>query len=428
MAEMLDAEERWTTLTRTGPGTPAGRLLRRFWQPVVVSHELPPGAAPRPVRIMSEDMVLFRNDDGSVGLVDPRCAHRNVDLSYGRVEDGGIRCIYHGWLYGIDGRCLEQPNNPDGDETCSNIRIKSYPCIDRGGLIWTYMGEGEAPLLPDFPFLDAAPGHRYIWRWFSNCNYLQGVDGDVDPSHTSFLHGLNVEKVDEERRNRFTLHSVDKAPRLTVKETSFGLRVLTERMVPAEQAKYLRVSNWILPNGSAANGHETYLGLGGCSTHWHVPIDDTHHMRFEIVYHAKKPLPIEAIDKIRAGEQTVFGQPRRTPENRYQQSREEMATTFAGLGVAFPIHDIVATEAQGPINDHRTEHLIASDVAIARMRRDLLAAIQASERGEEPKSIIRDPASRHLADFVVFSEKLDENADAAAFADEIATRNIYARG
>ena len=162
--------------------------MRRYWQPVALSEELPAGGAPLSVEILGEELVMFRDDQGRIGLLGLHCAHRGTDLSYGRIEDGGLRCLYHGWLYDIRGRCLEQPGEPGGGEHRDQIRQRAYPCLEKGGVIFTYMGPGEPPLLPNYDFLDAAPDHLYVAKIFHECNYLQANEGNIDPVHLSFLH------------------------------------------------------------------------------------------------------------------------------------------------------------------------------------------------------------------------------------------------
>src|SRR4051794_20543601 len=178
----------YDVLTRTDPGTPGGELMRRYWQPVALSEELPPGGAPVPLRIMGEELVLFRDEDGQPGLLGIHCAHRGADLSYGRLEDGGIRCIYHGWLYDRTGRCLEQPGEPQGSTFHERIRQTAYPCVERAGAIFAYMGAGEPPALPGWGFLHAPEAHVVATKHRVDCNYLQGTEGSADPSHLSFLH------------------------------------------------------------------------------------------------------------------------------------------------------------------------------------------------------------------------------------------------
>src|SRR5437016_14226039 len=140
-------------LTRVGPATPMGQLLRRYWQPIVLSDELPPGGPPKPLKILGEDLVLFRDDQGRPGLLGLHCSHRGADLSYGRLEDGGLRCIYHGWLYDINGRCLEQPGEPAGSTFNEKIRHTAYACFERAGAIFAYLGPGDPPGFPNYEFL-----------------------------------------------------------------------------------------------------------------------------------------------------------------------------------------------------------------------------------------------------------------------------------
>src|SRR5712692_10534968 len=149
---MLSKDEN-DLLTHVGSGTPGGEMMRRYWQPAAISEELPPDGAPRPVRLLGEDLVLFRDEQGQPGLLGLHCSHRGADLSYGRLEDGGLRCIYHGWLYDLSGRCLEQPGEPAGSTFYEKIRHPAYPCVESGGLILAYMGPGKPPLVPAYPFL-----------------------------------------------------------------------------------------------------------------------------------------------------------------------------------------------------------------------------------------------------------------------------------
>jgi phthalate 4,5-dioxygenase len=178
----------YDVLTHTDRGTPAGELLRRYWTPAALSEELPPGGAPIPVRLLGEDLVLFRDEQGRPGLLGLHCAHRGADLSYGRLEDGGIRCLYHGWLYDIQGRCLEQPGEPAGSTFHERVRQTAYPCRERSGVIFAYLGPSAPPLLPNYEFLTVPDEHVFAIKLFSACNYLQGHEGNVDLLHLSFLH------------------------------------------------------------------------------------------------------------------------------------------------------------------------------------------------------------------------------------------------
>src|ERR671923_517392 len=167
------SEQESNLLTQTGPRTPCGELMRRYWQPVALSEELAGESPPLKVRILGEELVLFRDDQGRPGLLGLHCSHRGTDLSYGRIEDGGLRCLYHGWLYDICGRVLEQPGEPGGGAGRDSIKHLAYPCHEIGGVIFTYMGPGEPPLFPNYAFLKASPDHLHVGKIFHNCNYLQ---------------------------------------------------------------------------------------------------------------------------------------------------------------------------------------------------------------------------------------------------------------
>src|SRR5690242_4212360 len=184
---MLTAEQN-ALITHTGRGTPGGALLRAYWQPVALSEELPEGGAPLPVRLLGEDLVLFRDGEGQPGLLGLHCSHRGADLSYGRCEDGGLRCLYHGWLYDRVGRCLEQPGEPAGSDFKDKIRHLAYPCHELGGAIFAYLGEGQPPAFPAYEFLTAPEPNRWCTKFFTECNYLQANEGNIDPQHLSFLH------------------------------------------------------------------------------------------------------------------------------------------------------------------------------------------------------------------------------------------------
>lgn len=405
-------------LTKTGPGTPGGNLLRRYWQPVHIADEL--AKAPVSLTIMSEDLVLFRDEQGCPGVLGRRCPHRNADLSYGRVENGGLRCPYHGWLFDTKGTCLEQPNIYGGSKNSELHRQKCYPCEERGGLIWIYMGPGEPPPMPAFPFLTLPAEHRSIGTWRSHCNYLQALEGNIDPSHTSFLHYV-ARAGDDDLLSRRAFEA-DKAPRISVEDASYGLRIYAERLMPGSETKVLRISNFILPNAASANGAETRLGLGGASLLWHVPITDVEHQRFELSLHAKHPVPREG--GMRQQELGPDGRRKRVLENRFLQNRDELDKSFLGMGPAFPIHDLFVTESMGEITDHATEHLVSADLAIARARRQILDAIADVQAGREPLGASRTKRSA-LRDFLTLTHELPVDADIREFAAEMVEQNIY---
>ena len=184
---MLTREEN-ELLVRTDRGTPCGELLRRYWQPAALAEEMPPDGPPLPVRLLGEDLVLFRDEGGRPGLLGLHCPHRGADLSYGRLEDGGLRCIYHGWLYDISGQCLDQPGEPAGSTFYQKVKHLAYPCIERAGIIFAYLGPDEPPLLPAFGPFTVPDENVRAGKSYSDCNYLQGNEGNYDLIHNDFLH------------------------------------------------------------------------------------------------------------------------------------------------------------------------------------------------------------------------------------------------
>lgn len=422
---MMTKEEN-QLLTQVGPGTAAGELLRRYWQPVALSEELSSGGAPLAVRILGEDLVLFRDDKGRPGLLGIRCSHRGTDLSYGRVEDGGLRCIYHGWLYDVSGRCLEQPGEPGGGEHRDSIRHPAYPCEEAGGVIFTYMGPGKPPLLPNYEFLNVSPDHRFITKIFHECNYLQANEGNIDPVHLSFLHRFLESR--EERysgvrgteESHYNLVRRGIAPTVEAELTDFGVRIYTARRLGADRV-YLRVSYFILPNLSAFPGQ---TGGEGYSVNWHVPIDDTHHWKYTFVFSQGEPLDKAMISQARS-ELTSDYRLVRNEANRFMQDREAMKTkSYSGMGYGFQAHDVFATSSQGAIQDRTKEHLVSSDKAIAAARKLLEKAIRDVQEGREPPHVIRDPSQNRFPHLLVISDMIPGTAD---FRDYTKSREAEAR-
>ena len=414
-------------LTRTGPGTPGGELLRRYWQPIALASDLSAEGDPMPIRILGEDLVLFRDDQGRVGLLGIKCAHRCADLSYGRVENGGLRCIYHGWLYDVTGRCLEQPAEIDSGRGRDTVRQKAYPCREAAGAIFAYLGPGAPPEFPNYLPITAPAAYRITGRWHIECNYLQGNEGNIDPVHTSYLHRYDVKSAETNAaRGSQELFQTDIAPRLAIETTRFGLRIFAERKARDPAKKILRVTNFLMPNASAIMGGEGNLGRGGFSVHWHVPIDDMSHWRFEFRFHSKRPLDRETARRVDA-EKLPGDYPRRNSGNRYLQDRQSMREgSFLGMGRVFPVHDLFVTESQGRIHDHAAEHLAASDIAIVRARRQMLEAIRTVEEGSDPPGVVRSAAENDFRDLIVLSEEVPADLDAKEFCKQLEREPVYA--
>jgi phthalate 4,5-dioxygenase oxygenase subunit len=414
------APSRYQYLTDTNAGAPAGELLRRYWQPIALAEGLSPGGAPVPARIMGEDLVLFRDEQGRAGALDRKCAHRCADLALGRLGDGGIRCPYHGWLFDVDGQVLEQPAEAS-PAARSRVKAKAYPVHEAGGAVWVYLGPGEPPLFPNFPALQGGAEHRYACRWFGDCNWLQASEGNIDPVHTSYLH--QIELTDEAMKARWGVFGQGSRPQVSVEETRFGVRLYTTRDLGSHGLS-LRVTNFVMPNACAVGGYEGDLGPGGATMIWDVPIDNEHHWRWEFIFHCSGKLDKAGLDAQYRAEKAPGGdRMRRSAEDLYGQDRAEMARgSFLGLGPCFSVHDVVITQSQGQVHDQGEEHLSSSDVAIVRARRLLDEAVQAMAAGADPRGVVRDPALNDFSDLVVITDTLEPGTNREAFVAGLAKR------
>jgi phthalate 4,5-dioxygenase oxygenase subunit len=417
---MISREEN-ELLTQTGADTPCGELLRRYWQPVALAEELKPDGAPLAVTLMGEELAIFRDDKGRVGVLDAHCCHRGADLSYGRLEDGGLRCIYHGWLFDVTGKVIEQPGEPNGGEHRDAFCQPSFPCQEKGGVIFAYIGPGEPPLLPNYEFLNVPDDHRFVSKIHHACNYLQSNEGNIDPVHLSFLH-RNLELTDSDKKRRVTgsesspnaLFGADLAPRIELELTDFGVRIFTVRGLEDEKI-YFRTSNFIMPNFSTFPGQ---TAAEGYSVNWHVPIDDYNHWKFVIVFSRQRPLARDMMlrgrDELTADYHMV-----RNKTNRYLQDRESMKNkSFSGIGYNFQAQDACVIESAGAIQNRTKEHLVTSDKAIVAARKLLLKGIQDVKEGRDPLHVVRDPRRNDFAHLAVISEVAPKAADIRAIVQE----------
>jgi phthalate 4,5-dioxygenase len=401
-------------LTRTGPGTPAGAMMRHYWLPVALSADVPLGGPPLPVRILSENLVLFRDEKGRLGLIQRNCPHRNTDLSFGRIEDGGLRCLYHGWLYDVRGNCLQQPGEPPESTYKNEIKALCYPCHETAGLIFTYMGEGQPPQFPMYSCFDAPEQHRWVMRSVMQCNYLQALEGNIDPIHLSYLHRpmgrVDQRNVPGSNKSADMFYAEDGRPRLDFEDTDYGIRIYSVRHSD-DDTQYVRVTNFILPCSAAIVGNEGRVNEG-YAMHWHVPIDDHHNARFDLVHNRVRPLNKARYDERFGNLAGPDGVTQRSLQNRYFQDRDAMQTeNFTGMGPTFNVHDAFATESMGAISDRTKEHLATSDRIIVRARRQILEAIKMVEDGREPRGVLRDPRASDLSHMVVVSEVVPKSVD-----------------
>ncbi len=391
-------------MTRVGPGTPAGALLRRYWQPVALKEELQESRPLKAVRVLGQDFVLFRDETGHLALLDRDCPHRGADLAFGRLEHGGLRCPFHGWLFDATGQCLETPAEPQGSKLCSRIRQAAYPVVERSGVVFAYLGPGTPPAFPDFDCFVAPDSHTFAFKGLFDCNWLQSLEVGIDPAHASFLHRFfEDEDTAESYGKQFRGASADSSmpitkvlreydrPEIQVAQTEYGLRLTTLRQLSAEQ-RHVRVTNVVFPQAFVIP-----MSSEMTISQWHVPIDDYSNYWYAIFTSFTKP-----VDKKQMREQRLAlyelpdYRPRRNRSNNYGFNAEEQRTqTYTGMGLDINVHDQWAVESQGRIQDRTREHLGTTDKGITAYRRQLVAAIEAVQTdplAPVPMSITADEA------------------------------------
>lgn len=382
------------TLTRVGMETAGGRLLRLFWQPVALAAELPAERPVKAVRLLGEDLVLFRSPEGRYGLIERHCAHRGADLSFGRLEAGGLRCTFHGWLYDADGRCVVQPaeRRPFSDK----VRHRAYICREANGIVFAWLGPGTPPDLPAFDCFLAPAEYTFAFKGFVDCNWAQGLEGGIDPSHTSFLHvffkdpeapayGLQFGDVSGQSDIPLTKIMRDYCqPLLDVYKTQYGLRLETRRELNDGRV-HVRVTNYVFPNAIAVP-----MSRDMALMQWHVPCDDTSHYWYMIAYSFGAPVDRGAMweQRVRMYPPPDFV-PVKNRSNNYGFSVEDqLLNTYTGLGDDINIHDTWAWESQGAIADRTREHLSSLDRAIIGFRRMFLQAARLVEEGAERAEVL----------------------------------------
>jgi phthalate 4,5-dioxygenase len=379
-------------LVRTGPGTPMGALFRRFWSPILLADELGQAdSEPVRVTVLGEKLIAFRDTSGKIGLLDAYCPHRRANLFWGRNEENGLRCAYHGWKFDVDGQCTDMPNCPEGVTLKDRVKTQAYPVLERGGIIWAYMGPPE--LRPEFPnveILNVPASHRHIFRIVVNNNYLQSLEGDMDLGHTSFLHSRQDKKTSP---GMHFLHSTvnktalfeDKSPHFFVTETDYGLMHGVRRN--AEDAKYhWRVGQYLMP---ATNLIASQRG-GMVLSNIRIPIDDEHSMLFRCFVQPVRPLDEGDRAVIFGGvmaPEMIPGTPymKENMANNYLRNRDRQRDeNFTGI-TSIVAQDAAMTEDQdGPIFNRSREYLVSSDRVTTGLRKKLLARVKGLAAGIEP--------------------------------------------
>jgi phenylpropionate dioxygenase-like ring-hydroxylating dioxygenase large terminal subunit len=369
-------------LTRIGPGTPMGDLFRCYWLPALLAEELPENDCP-PVRvkILSERLIAFRDSEGRYGLIDEFCAHRGTSLWFARVEEGGIRCAYHGWKYDVTGQCLEVPSEPENSNFCRKVKLTGYPLVRVGDILWTHLGDPRTrPELPEFEFVHVAPEQTYTSKRWQESNWLQALEGGIDSSHVSWLHsgGLKSDPLFKGAKgNEYNLN--DLRPFFEVAEADGGLFIGARRN--AEDGHYYwRITPWVMPSFTMVPPRGDHPVHG----HFWVPIDDVNTWVYTFDYHPTRALTAQEVAAMKEGHgvhsRNIPGtyRPEENKDNDYLIDREAQrrGESFSGVrGIAQ--QDASVQESMGPIVDRTKERLVSSDTGIIKARQQLRKAVEA---------------------------------------------------
>jgi phthalate 4,5-dioxygenase oxygenase subunit len=365
-------------LIRVGPGTPMGEVMRRYWIPAAFSDQVAkPDSPPIRVKLLGEPLVLFRDTNGRLGLVDERCPHRTASMFFGRNEEAGLRCVYHGLKFDVDGNCVDVPCVPQAGEQQlekirEQLRIKAYPCLERGDIIWTYMGPADQQ--PDFPDLEWAQlpsAQRFATRHIQECNWLQGLDGGFDPAHLSYLHSgaVDLRKTGGDKNRRIPPTLFEAIP------TEFG---------------YITAGGRDLGNGTVVWHVELMMipfhkiiPSTPLAAHVWAPIDDENTMLYSINFHPHRPLTDEDLmrekswggihtENIPGTDRAILNKDNDYMIDRALQASKRSYTGIKGLG----IQDCAMQESMGPIADRTLEHLLPCDQGMVKVRRRLLQVVK----------------------------------------------------
>jgi phthalate 4,5-dioxygenase len=378
-------------LCRIGPGTPMGNLMRQYWIPAALSSELPdPDGPPLRVRLLGESLIAFRASSSAVGLIQNSCPHRGASLFYGRNEADGLRCVYHGWKFDVAGRCVDMPIEPADSTFKQKIRARAYPCVERGGLVWAYLGpRATAPPMPELEATMLAGSNVQVYQ--RHCNWMQALEGDIDTGHTVYLHlgGVEASEAPPGTWARYALS--DRAPRYEVADTEFGVMYGARRPAEAD-SEYWRIANFLFP--FYAMVPTGVLGLEIRVRAW-VPMDDEHTLAF-LITHGAPPPPRNAGRQVVSAPQTLpnttdwYGRFRCVADesNDYQIDRAAQKTvSYTGIA-SIHIQDQAVTESMGAVYDRTGEHLATSDAMVIRTRKRLIDAAKAlRDRGQTPPGV-----------------------------------------
>lgn len=380
-------------LTRVGPGTVMGEFMRQFWVPAAISNELKTDADPMRLMILGEKLIAFRDSDGKVGIMDHRCPHRGASLFLGRNEQGGIRCVYHGWKFNAQGDCVDMPSVPPHQDFKDKVHNKAYPTAERNGLIWVYMGKQNPP--PALPKIEAnMMAESEIWCLQRECNWMQALEGDIDTSHVGFLHVGMLEPDDLPADHPMRPTVVNRAPEYEILNTDWGTMYGAFRK--SDDMMSWRVAHFMFPFWTQTPNAR--FSTRTIARAW-VPMDDEHSMLFDIsggvdegnpAYISTRKSGEPLYEKFEYAPNTTDWYGRwRCKDNAsndwgLDRTSQRNGTQYTGIA-NITIQDQAVTESMGPITDHSVEHLAPTDQMIARTRRRLLLAARSlQEKGTLP--------------------------------------------
>ncbi len=377
------------TLVRTGPGTAMGNLMRRYWTPILRSSEIaaPDGPQVR-VQIMGERLIAFRDTKGRPGLIDEFCTHRGASLFFGRNEECGIRCSYHGLKFDVNGQCVDVPSAP---HIASKMGIKAYPCIERGGIVWAFMGPADKqPAPPEVEWCTLPESHRFVSKRLQECNYLQAMEGGIDTSHVSYVHRYEVEIDPMHRGTRANDYiKADGNVIFSIEKNDFGLTLFGRRNGEPD-SYYWRITQWLFPWFTLIPP----FGDHALGAHVWVPIDDHSCWAWSINFHPGKSLTETERADMAAGKgihveyEPGSFRPKANRDNDYLVDRVAQREKRAYSGVfGFSVQDASLQESMGTIQNHADERLLPTDKAIVMARRMLHDAALALARGIEPPAL-----------------------------------------
>ncbi|MCZ6874879.1 MAG: Rieske 2Fe-2S domain-containing protein [bacterium] len=389
---MLSHEEN-ELITRVGSDTPLGATMRRYWLPALLSREIAqPDCPPVRVRLLGEPLVAFRDTEGRIGLLDEFCPHRRVSLYFGRNEEGGLRCVYHGWKYDVNGACVDMMNEPADLNFKDKIRIQVYPTVDMGGIIWAYMGPPELqPPLPKFAWTQAPASHRQVSKVIQESNWLQALEGGIDTSHAPILHRSMTSNSGKPGIDPNTAWVRGKAPQLELELTDYGYWYAGVRSVD-DESLHIRTYQYVLPFHQL-RPHRTLAGAAGVAGHIWVPMDDENSMVYNWNYSlGSDPLSEEDRLERRTGngpshvDQETFRAIANKANDYLLDRQVQKYETFTGID-GINTQDRALQETMGRIVDRSKEHLGPADRAIIQTRRLLLQAVKTVQEGGQPPGL-----------------------------------------